>query len=122
MLSILFLTFLSCIVSHLQKYHILFLNVHLKIICRQDISLSVCVYSLYYKTYFSIYRKGHVVVVELSTEKGSRQKPERLRLISDHVQSTVTSITWDTTGSKLYTGDNLGRIYATSIPSTKVIY
>ncbi|XP_052064810.1 BLOC-2 complex member HPS5-like isoform X2 [Mytilus californianus] len=64
--------------------------------------------------------KGHVVVVELSTEKGSRQKPERLRLITDHVQSTVTSITWDTTGSKLYTGDNLGRIYATSIPSTKV--
>ncbi|CAC5387495.1 HPS5 [Mytilus coruscus] len=64
--------------------------------------------------------KGHVVVVELSTEKGSRQKPERLRLITDHVQSTVTSITWDTTGSKLYTGDNLGRIYSTSIPSTKV--
>ncbi|XP_063400030.1 BLOC-2 complex member HPS5-like [Mytilus trossulus] len=64
--------------------------------------------------------KGHAVVVELSTEKGSRQKPERLRLITDHVQSIVTSITWDTTGSKLYTGDNLGRIYATSIPSTKV--
>ena len=41
-------------------------------------------------------------------------------MINDHLQSTVTCITWDTTGSKLYTADSAGRTFVTSIQSSKV--
>lgn len=63
-------------------------------------------------------RSGQVVVMEINIEK--RQKPERVRLTSDHVGCTVTCLQWGGHNSKLFVGDNVGKITVCYIPSSKV--
>ncbi|XP_046573674.1 Hermansky-Pudlak syndrome 5 protein homolog [Haliotis rubra] len=60
---------------------------------------------------------GHVVVMEMNIEK--RQKPERIRLTSDHVGCTVTCLQWGGHNFKLFVGDNVGKITVCYIPSSK---
>ena len=57
-------------------------------------------------------------MMELNIEK--RQKPERLRLVNDHLHTTVTCLQWDATGEKLFSGDLLGKVVVSVIPSSKV--
>ncbi|XP_067673976.1 uncharacterized protein [Haliotis asinina] len=60
---------------------------------------------------------GHVVVMEMNIEK--RQKPERVRLTSDHVGCTVTCLQWGGHNFKLFVGDSVGKITVCYIPSSK---
>ncbi|XP_071112964.1 uncharacterized protein [Haliotis cracherodii] len=60
---------------------------------------------------------GQVVVMEMNIEK--RQKPERVRVTSDHVGCTVTCLQWGGHNSKLFVGDNVGKITVCYIPSSK---
>lgn len=63
-------------------------------------------------------RNGLVQVMELNIDK--RQKPERLRSVSNHLHRTVSCIHWDPSGQKLYTADNIGNVVVANIPSSKV--
>ncbi|XP_041351776.1 Hermansky-Pudlak syndrome 5 protein-like [Gigantopelta aegis] len=60
---------------------------------------------------------GQVIVMELNIDR--RCKPERLRLSTDHVGFTVTALHWDTSSSKLFIGDSVGKISVAYIPSSK---
>ena len=49
-----------------------------------------------------------------------RSKPERVRQTLDHSGHGVTVMTWDSTSSRLYVGDDVGKISVISVPSSKV--
>ncbi|GFO01076.1 hermansky-pudlak syndrome 5 protein homolog [Plakobranchus ocellatus] len=60
---------------------------------------------------------GQISVFELNIEK--RSKPERIRHTLDHSGHGITVMTWDSTSSKLYVGDDAGKISVISVPSRK---
>ncbi|KAK6191617.1 hypothetical protein SNE40_003261 [Patella caerulea] len=60
---------------------------------------------------------GQVVAMEMNIEK--RQKPERIRLTADHVGYIITDIQWNTSGNRLYVGDNIGKVSVVHVPITK---
>ncbi|XP_013390799.1 uncharacterized protein LOC106159140 isoform X3 [Lingula anatina] len=61
--------------------------------------------------------KGYVVVMELNISK--RGKPERLRLSVDHKNATITSLCWNDLGTRLFIGDNTGKVTAANISTSK---
>ena len=64
--------------------------------------------------------KGHVVVLELHTDK--RSKAEKLRSTLDHRDSVITSLCWNPEGNKLYIGDDNGKVTFTNVTSSKVFH
>ncbi|XP_005098197.1 uncharacterized protein LOC101848352 [Aplysia californica] len=60
---------------------------------------------------------GQVAVFELRIEK--RAKPERVRLTHDHAGRQVKAFVWDAISSKLFVGDDTGKISIIFVPSTK---
>ncbi|XP_059144829.1 uncharacterized protein LOC131931998 [Physella acuta] len=60
---------------------------------------------------------GHVAVFELNIEK--RAKPERIRHTQDHLGHHIKTITWDSISSKMFVGDETGKLSIVFIPSAK---
>ncbi|CAL1533714.1 unnamed protein product, partial [Lymnaea stagnalis] len=60
---------------------------------------------------------GLVAVFELNIDK--RIKPERIRSSQDHSGHLVSSITWDSACSKMFVGDNTGKLSIIFVPSVK---
>ncbi|KAK3101262.1 hypothetical protein FSP39_002226 [Pinctada imbricata] len=61
---------------------------------------------------------GYVNVMEMNIER--RQKPDKLRIVTDHLHTTVTCLQWDGTGDKLFSADLLGKVVVSVIPVSKV--
>ncbi|KAK6973588.1 hypothetical protein BgiMline_024810 [Biomphalaria glabrata] len=60
---------------------------------------------------------GQVAVYELNIEK--RTKPERVRLTQEHVGNVVKCFAWDSLSSKLFVGDDAGKLSIVFVPSIK---
>ncbi|XP_078581462.1 BLOC-2 complex member HPS5-like [Branchiostoma floridae x Branchiostoma japonicum] len=60
--------------------------------------------------------RGLVVVWELNIER--RAKPERLRISPEHRGNTVVALQWDDKSSRLFVGDNTGKVSVANVPSS----
>ncbi|XP_066275140.1 uncharacterized protein [Branchiostoma lanceolatum] len=60
--------------------------------------------------------RGLVVVWELNIER--RAKPERLRISPEHRGNTVVSLQWDDKSSRLFIGDDTGKVSVANVPSS----
>ena len=101
---------LMFIVSTIQSVHDLWFSL-----------LSLYINHLYYSILNTILfplSNGQVSVFELNIEK--RSKPERVRQTLDHSGHGVTVMTWDSTSTRIYVGDDTGKISVISVPSSKV--
>ncbi|XP_078661048.1 BLOC-2 complex member HPS5-like [Branchiostoma floridae x Branchiostoma belcheri] len=60
--------------------------------------------------------RGLVVVWELNIER--RAKPERLRISPEHRGNTVVALQWDDKSSRLFIGDDVGKVSVANVPSS----
>ncbi|XP_033751851.1 uncharacterized protein LOC117335777 [Pecten maximus] len=60
---------------------------------------------------------GHVIVMEMNVDK--RARPERLKLITEHMRTTVTCIQWEHSGGKIYVADATGKVSTSVVPKVK---
>ncbi|XP_021339586.1 Hermansky-Pudlak syndrome 5 protein-like isoform X2 [Mizuhopecten yessoensis] len=60
---------------------------------------------------------GHVVVMEMNIDR--RARPERLKLVTEHVRTTVTCIQWEHSGGKIYVADVTGKVSMSVVPKVK---
>ena len=58
------------------------------------------------------------MVIELNIDR--RGKADRLRSTSHHKGAIVTSLAWNSEGSKLFAGDDMGKVSVSNIPVFKV--
>ena len=58
---------------------------------------------------------GQVNVIELRIEK--RLKPDKLRSTSDHKGCHITSMKWNSLGTRLFVGDDFGKVSMAKISS-----
>lgn len=69
---------------------------------------------------FFVFRSGIIIIVELSvTKRGTKQ--ERLRTNNYHRDATVTQLKWNENGSRLFSGDNNGKVSVTYVPTAQVL-
>ncbi|XP_060072446.1 BLOC-2 complex member HPS5-like [Ylistrum balloti] len=60
---------------------------------------------------------GHVIVMEMNVDR--RARPERLKLVTEHMRTTVTCIQWEHSGGKIYVSDVTGKVSMTVVPKVK---
>lgn len=75
----------------------------------------MCLIKFYY-----FYSGGIVVVMELNFD--SRRKQNRLRTCNDHKGMNVTALKWSGDGSRLFAGDDMGKVTAVNVPQSKVSF
>ena len=64
------------------------------------------------------FSSGNLHVIDLKVD--SRAKPETLRSASDTSGGNITCLHWDVTSTRLYVGDDMGKVYLMPVHSFKV--
>uniref|UniRef100_T1IXV8 Uncharacterized protein n=1 Tax=Strigamia maritima TaxID=126957 RepID=T1IXV8_STRMM len=63
--------------------------------------------------------KGLVIIMEHNIDKRGNQMPKRLQLSYEHKTSQITALKWNSTSSRLFAGDDKGRVSVINILSSK---
>ena len=64
------------------------------------------------------YSSGSLHVIDLKLD--SRARPETIRSVSDDWSNTITCLHWDSTSTRLYVGDDMGKVHLMPVHSFKV--
>ena len=67
-----------------------------------------------------IFSTGVVMVIELNISDRGGARPERLRTTGHHKHATVTHLRWSPAGSRLFCGDNSGKVSVAIVPTAQV--